>query len=85
MPWAFIVQAEKCVHDRNSRAEKNHSQTLERLNERGGLSPKEIWHIYHDKGWGRSSGVNHFEIDEAYCADWLEKTVKEWMTYFEAM
>ena len=28
-------------------AQRNHSQTIERLNERGGLSPEEIYWVWH--------------------------------------
>jgi hypothetical protein len=45
VPWesiAFIAE----------RADRNHSQTLDRLAERGGLSPEELWLAYNDKDLG---------------------------------
>ncbi len=40
VPWAFAESFRK-------QAERNHDQTLERLAERGGLSPQEIWIAAH--------------------------------------
>lgn len=41
IPWTLIAP-----HERQAQA--NHSQTLERLAERGGLSPRELWAVMHD-------------------------------------
>lgn len=41
LPWSM-------VEPWGRRAKLNHDQTLERLNERGGLSPSELWLIAHD-------------------------------------
>jgi hypothetical protein len=43
VPWDFIAP-----HFR--RAESNHAQSLERLNERGGLGLEELWCVLNDKG-----------------------------------
>jgi hypothetical protein len=37
------------VKDHDKQAQSNHSQTLEHLAGRGGLSPKELWCVVHDK------------------------------------
>ena len=41
VPWAWIEQYRE-------RAYRNHYQTLERLDERGGLAPGEIWMLITD-------------------------------------
>ena len=41
VPWDLVKDHEK-------QAQSNHSQTLTRLSERGGLSPMELWCIVHD-------------------------------------
>lgn len=42
VPWSL-------VEPHAAQAKTNHSQTLERLAERGGLSPAELWCLVHDK------------------------------------
>ena len=42
VPWDFIAP-----HFR--RAESNHAQSLERLNQRGGLGLEEMWCVLNDK------------------------------------
>jgi hypothetical protein len=42
VPWEFAERF-------RAQAEMNHGQTLERLAERGGLSPEEIWLAVHGK------------------------------------
>lgn len=44
VPWALLE-----AHRRQ--AMKNHGQTLERLKERGGLSPSEMLAILEDREW----------------------------------
>lgn len=44
VPWSFVESHE-------AQAWKNHGQTLTRLNERGGLSVVELWHVVNDKDW----------------------------------
>lgn len=57
IPWIFIEQF-------RDQAFKNHGQTLERLAERGGLAPEEIYRIAH--GYGCFA-----KIDEAKAIEWL--------------
>jgi hypothetical protein len=40
-------------------AQRNHGQTVERLNERGGLAPSEIWAIYHERSYQRLTAMGH--------------------------
>lgn len=48
-------------------AERNHSQTLERLNERGGLAPEEMWLAAH------GLGLRHIgDITEGDAGVWLK-------------
>ena len=42
VPWSVVEP-----HSRQ--AMRNHDQTLERLAERGGLSPVELWMVCHDR------------------------------------
>jgi len=44
VPWSF-------VEPHRAQALANHSQTLERLAERGGLAPSELHAIVHDRPW----------------------------------
>ena len=58
VPWAFAESF-------RVQAERNHGQTLERLAERGGLCPEEMWLAAHGQPFsGRHPG-------EAACIDWL--------------
>jgi hypothetical protein len=58
VPWAFAERF-------RAQAERNHGQTLERLAERGGLSPQEMWLAAH----GRRLIMR--DIDERAAIDWL--------------
>ena len=44
VPWSL-------VEPHRAQAMSNHSQTLERLAERGGLSPDELHAVVHDQRW----------------------------------
>ena len=44
VPWRFVAPFE-------AQAERNHNQTLQRLAERGGLDPVELWAVMHGVGW----------------------------------
>lgn len=47
VPWSVVAPFE-------ARAQRNHGgQTLERLADRGGLSPTELWCVVHGVGWER--------------------------------
>lgn len=48
IPWRFIEPFKE-------RAFKNHDQSLEQLNQRGGLSPQELFFILQDKPFGKVS------------------------------
>jgi hypothetical protein len=58
-PW-------KLIEAHNAQAQSNHSQTLERLAQRGGLSPLEIWCVVNDKKWH-----NKGDMTEAKAIEWL--------------
>lgn len=60
VPWEFAERFRK-------QAEENHSQTLERLAERGGLAPEEMWLAAH------GHGLFKVHIDEQTAIDWLYK------------
>lgn len=62
------------VSGHEEQAQSNHSQTLARLAERGGLSPLELWCVVHDKKWHEKGTMT-----EAQAIEWL-KTVDgvEW-------
>jgi hypothetical protein len=57
VPWSVLAGHE-------DQAQQNHSQTLERLAERGGLGWDEMWCIVHGKRW-------HERADEETCRAWL--------------
>lgn len=44
IPWGLI-------EPHREQAKANHGQSLERLNERGGLSPVELYYVLQDKNW----------------------------------
>lgn len=44
----------------------NHGQTLERLAERGGLCPLELWCVVHDKKWKEKGAMT-----SALALEWL--------------
>jgi len=58
VPWDFVEQF--CAQ-----AEENHDQTLERLAQRGGLAPEEMWLAAH------SHRLFRVKIDEQAAIDWL--------------
>jgi len=59
VPWDL-------VKDHESKAQSNHSQSLEHLAERGGLSPKELWCVVHDKKF-----YDVRDMTEAKAIEWL--------------
>jgi hypothetical protein len=61
VPWDL-------VKDHEEQAYSNHSQTLTRLAERGGLSPKELWCVVHDKRWHDPESR---DMTEAKAIEWL--------------
>ena len=54
------------VEAHDAQAQSNHSQTLERLAQRGGLSPLEVWCIVNDKKWHDKG-----DMTEAKAIEWL--------------
>lgn len=63
VPWSFVEQF-------RAQAERNHDQTLERLAERGGLAPDELWLAAH--------GKSLFPMpDEKTCGEWLVTEMKK--------
>ncbi len=50
VPWGMIAPYE-------DRAQSNHGQSLERLADRGGLSPGEFLSVVNDKRWSEYSGL----------------------------
>lgn len=61
VPWKFVERFRR-------QAEENHDQTLERLAERGGLSPEEMWYAAH----GQRLRVR---VDAEVAAQWLVKAI----------
>ncbi len=57
VPWSFAETF-------RDQAQSNHQQTLERLAERGGLAPDEMWLAAH----GHNLRVR---IDQEYAGEWL--------------
>ena len=64
VPWAFVEQF-------RHQAEQNHGQSLERLAERGGLAPEEMWIAAHGHRLFR------VKVDEQAAIDWLYEAIGE--------
>jgi hypothetical protein len=64
IPWETVEQW-------RATAERNHAQTLERLDERGGLSPAELWCAAHGLGL-RVIGLDR-TIDDVRALHWLRQ------------
>jgi hypothetical protein len=62
--WAKIAPFEK-------QALENHSQTLLRLSQRGGLSPREIYAVMKWRGW--KDFPNQSEISDDDCVEWIRE------------
>ena len=56
------------VKDHEKQAQSNHSQSLTHLAGRGGLSPKELWCVVHDKGFYDPGSR---AVTEASAIEWL--------------
>lgn len=61
VPWDLVEPHRK-------RAMENHYQTLERLAERGGLGPAELFAVVEDRPWRSVT-----EDDIARAPEWLEE------------
>jgi len=66
IPWEMIAPYEK-------QAINNHGQTLEGLNERGGLDACEIYAVMHGISFGQSKRLN-----ETRCVEWLKSRIQEY-------
>lgn len=68
-PFRFIAPFE-------AQAYRNHSQTLARLNERGGCCPVEIWAIVTGHGWAywraNNSPVKTDDEAEVWLKTWVD-------------
>lgn len=67
VPWSFVEKF-------RAQAERNHDQTLERLNARGGLGPDEMWLAAHDLGLFQSKVQPPSEVE---CGEWLIAEMKK--------
>jgi hypothetical protein len=56
IPWSLIAPHEE-------QAQANHEQTLQRLAERGGLDPTELYAVLRDQKWVR--------VDVGFAVRWL--------------
>ena len=65
VPWDLVVPHEK-------QAIRNHDQTLEKLNERGGLDPRELYAVCHSMSWREVD-----RLDMSQCMEWLKLQVSE--------
>jgi hypothetical protein len=63
VPWSFVETFRE-------QAEANHSQTLERLAQRGGLCPSEMWLAAHGQPLSRFRRNAEPPSEEA-CGQWL--------------
>lgn len=61
LPWAI-------VEPWREQAARNHDQSLEGLNERGGLAPEELWCAAHGKSL---RAIRDGEITESAAGAWL--------------
>lgn len=66
VPWELIAQHER-------QAQSNHSQSLERLAERGGLSPCEALAVIEDRQWRKMDQVVANTLLLAKIIDWMPK------------
>jgi hypothetical protein len=64
IPWSLIEP-----HRRQ--AERNHYQTLERLNERGGLSYCELVAVLEDRPWRKMTTDEAWYAFSRHMRDWL--------------
>lgn len=69
VPWSFAETFRE-------QAKQNHDQTLERLNERGGLCPAEIWCAAHGQGLFAHRQTVAVP-DERSCGEWLIAKMRE--------
>ena len=73
VPFEFLISHE-------NQAQINHGQSLNRLNERGGLSPSEMLRILEDRRWTTEEAPKRTD-DESEYAEWLK--VKNYLDKWE--
>jgi hypothetical protein len=69
VPWAFVETFRE-------QAEDNHDQTLERLAERGGLAPNEMWLAAHGQQLSKFRQTLSPPSEEA-CGEWLINVMRK--------
>lgn len=67
VPWGLVEQWSEQI-------EVNHSQTMERLHERGGMGANELWLAAHGLRWQRNATPSTAE-----CRAWLRKAAADYM------
>ena len=67
IPWAIIDP-----HRRQ--AERNHGQSLERLDERGGLDPTELFAVLTDRDWRDVFKTT----TEFTCVAYINEAIEKW-------
>ncbi len=74
VPWSV-------VEDHERQAQSNHGQTLQRLDNRWGVSPYELYCIIYDTGLFTANRWNNMEkktTDVEGVSQWLLDKMKEW-------
>lgn len=66
VPWELVEPA-------RAQAMHNHDQTLERLAERGGLDPVELYGALHRKNW---TDLHYLDYDA--CLGWVKEQLKQY-------
>lgn len=69
VPWRLVAPFE-------TQAQRNHSQTLQRLAERGGLDPVELWAVMHGMGWRDRSKLPTQEAAKAWALSLCNSTTE---------
>lgn len=69
VPWSFVEAFRE-------QAEANHDQTLERLAERGGLAPDEMWLAAHGQPLSRFKQTTPV-LSEVDCGEWLIEAMRK--------
>jgi hypothetical protein len=65
VPWRLVAPYEEQAKD-------NHDQSLERLNERGGLDPRELWCVVHGK---RLREMPTAEVALSWLSEWRQHDI----------
>lgn len=70
VPWDFVEPARKQAYE-------NHGQTLERLAERGGLDPGELWCALNNKSLNFGKTFEELKTFEEESVNWLQEKLIE--------